>query len=114
MHREGKFSDNGRTRQKFSYPFKRSINDFYPCNHKNWNNGRKIVVELNMLPFWTITDCQSTGNLLHLNMFMHSEPKHKDTIPVLSKQAVKEILFVMVILLKTLIQLPIFFYYQSL
>ena len=41
MHRDGKFSDNGRTRQKFSCPFKRSKNGCCPCNHKNWNNGKK-------------------------------------------------------------------------
>ena len=41
MNRDGKFSDNGRTRQKFSYPFKRSKSGRCPCNHKNWNNGKK-------------------------------------------------------------------------
>lgn len=41
MHRDGKFSDNGRTRQKFCCPFKRSRNGECPCNHKNWNNGKK-------------------------------------------------------------------------
>lgn len=42
MHKDGKFSDNGRTRQKYSCPFKRSNSDnFCPCNHKNWNNGKK-------------------------------------------------------------------------
>ena len=41
MHRDGKFSDNGRTRQKFCCPFKRSGSGQCPCNHKNWNNGKK-------------------------------------------------------------------------
>lgn len=41
MHRDGKFSDNGRTRQKYSCPFKRSKSGECPCNHKNWNNGKK-------------------------------------------------------------------------
>ena len=41
MHRNGKFTDRGRTRQKFCCPFKRSKNGECPCNHKNWNNGRK-------------------------------------------------------------------------
>lgn len=41
MHKDGKFSDNGRTRQKYSCPFKRSKTGSCPCNHKCWNNGRK-------------------------------------------------------------------------
>ena len=39
--KDGKFSDNGRTRQKYCCPFKRSKSGCCPCNHKNWNNGRK-------------------------------------------------------------------------
>lgn len=41
MHKDGKFSNNGRTRQKYCCPFKRSKSGFCPCNHKNWNNGKK-------------------------------------------------------------------------
>lgn len=41
MHKDGKFSDNGRTRQKYCCPYKRSKCGCCPCNHKNWNNGRK-------------------------------------------------------------------------
>lgn len=41
MHRDGKFSDGGRTRQKYCCPFKRSNCGECPCNHKNWNNGKK-------------------------------------------------------------------------
>lgn len=41
MHKDGKFSDNGRTRQKYCCPFKRSKSAYCPCNHKNWNNGKK-------------------------------------------------------------------------
>ena len=41
MHKDGKFSDNGRTRQKYSCPFKRSKSGCCPCNHKCWNNGKK-------------------------------------------------------------------------
>lgn len=42
MHRDGKFSDNGRTRQKFCCPFKRTKGNYScPCDHKNWNNGKK-------------------------------------------------------------------------
>ena len=41
MHKDGKLSDNGRTRQKYSCPFKRSKSGSCPCNHKYWNNGKK-------------------------------------------------------------------------
>ena len=41
MHKDGKFSDNGRTRQKYCCPFKNSKTGSCPCNHKCWNNGKK-------------------------------------------------------------------------
>lgn len=41
MHRDGKVPDAGRTRQKFCCPFKRSKTGQYPCNHKNFLNGKK-------------------------------------------------------------------------
>ena len=41
MHKDGKTTDNGRTRQKFCCPFRQSKRGVCPCNHKNWNNGRK-------------------------------------------------------------------------
>lgn len=41
MHKDGKFTDNGRTRQKYCCPFKCSKSGVCPCNHKNWYNGRK-------------------------------------------------------------------------
>lgn len=41
MHKDGKFSDNGRTRQKYCCPFKHSSKGSCPCCHKNWNNGKK-------------------------------------------------------------------------
>lgn len=41
MHKDGKTSDRGRTRQKFCCPFRQSKSGVCPCNHKNWNNGRK-------------------------------------------------------------------------
>lgn len=43
MHRDGKFTDRGMTRQKFCCPFKRSTSpdSSCPCNHKCWNNGKK-------------------------------------------------------------------------
>ena len=41
MNKDGKFSDNSRTRQKYCCPFKNSKTSCCPCNHKNWNNGKK-------------------------------------------------------------------------
>lgn len=41
MNKDGKSYDRGRTRQKYYCPFKRSACSACPCNHKNWNNGKK-------------------------------------------------------------------------
>ena len=41
MHKDGKTKDNGRTRQKFCCPYRLSKTNTCPCNHKNWNNGKK-------------------------------------------------------------------------
>lgn len=41
MHKDGKTSDNGRTRQKFCCPFRLSKTGECPCNHEKWNNGKK-------------------------------------------------------------------------
>ena len=41
MNKDGKTYDNGRTRQKYSCPYKLSKTQECPCNHKNWNNGKK-------------------------------------------------------------------------
>ncbi len=41
MHRDGRYCDGIRTRQKFCCPFKHSKTGECPCNHKNWNNGKK-------------------------------------------------------------------------
>ena len=41
MWKDGKFSDNGRTRQKFCCPLKNSKNEVCPCHHKNFYNGKK-------------------------------------------------------------------------
>jgi len=44
MHRNGKFSDRDRTRQKFCCPFKNSshLHDC-PCNHKNFKKTGKAT-----------------------------------------------------------------------
>ncbi len=41
MHKCGVFSDNNRTRQKYCCPFKSNKKGICPCDHKNWNNGKK-------------------------------------------------------------------------
>ena len=41
MHKDGKTTDNNRTRQKFCCPFRQSKTGVCPCSHKNWNNGKK-------------------------------------------------------------------------
>ena len=41
MHKDGKTTDNHRTRQKFCCPFRQSKTGVCPCSHKNWNNGKK-------------------------------------------------------------------------
>ena len=42
MHKDGKTSDgHGGLRQKFCCPFRQSKSNSCPCNHKNWNNGKK-------------------------------------------------------------------------
>ena len=41
MHKDGKTTDNGRTRQKYCCPFRQSKTGQCPCNHRNWNNGKK-------------------------------------------------------------------------
>lgn len=41
MRKDGKLSDRNRTIQKYCYPFKNSKPGCCPCNHKNWNNGKK-------------------------------------------------------------------------
>lgn len=41
MHKDGKTTGNNRTRQKYCCPFRQSKTGVCPCNHKNWNNGKK-------------------------------------------------------------------------
>ena len=41
MWKDGKFSDNGRTRQKFCCPLKSSKDADCLCHHKNFYNGKK-------------------------------------------------------------------------
>lgn len=41
MHKDGKTFDNGRIRQKFCCPLRTSKSGRCPCDHKNWNNGKR-------------------------------------------------------------------------
>lgn len=42
MHKDGKTTDGrGGLRQKYCCPFRQSKTGCCPCNHKNWNNGKK-------------------------------------------------------------------------
>ena len=42
MHKDGKTTDGrGGIRQKYCCPFRQSNTSVCPCNHKNWNNGKK-------------------------------------------------------------------------
>ena len=42
MNKDGKTTDgHGGLRQKFCCPFRQSKTGTCPCNHKNWNNGKK-------------------------------------------------------------------------
>lgn len=42
MSKDGKTTDgHGGLRQKFCCPFRQSKTSVCPCNHKNWNNGKK-------------------------------------------------------------------------
>ena len=42
MHKDGKTTDGrGGIRQKYCCPFRQSKTGVCPCNHKNWNNGKR-------------------------------------------------------------------------
>ena len=41
MNKDGKCRSEGRVRQKYCCPFRNSKSGCCPCNHKNWNNGKK-------------------------------------------------------------------------
>lgn len=55
MHKDGKTTDNGRTRQKFCCPFRQSKRDICPCDHKTGITARKTGAARNTRPFQTIT-----------------------------------------------------------
>ena len=41
MNKDGKCRSEGRIRQNYCCPFRNSKSGCCPCNHKNWNNGKK-------------------------------------------------------------------------
>ena len=85
MNKDGKISEDRRTRQKYCCPFRQSKTSACHCNHKNWNNGKKTRVAHNILPFPTITDLRLTANVSLSKRSTPSEPKPNATTPVSSK-----------------------------
>lgn len=74
MHKDGKFSDGGRARQKYCCPFKRSKCGECPCNRSNWNNGKKNQAAQNTLQFLMTIDYLYTAVAFHLKPYMLLEP----------------------------------------
>lgn len=56
MHKDGKTTDNGRTRQKYCCPFRQSKTGVCPCNHKTGTTARKTEAARNIKPFPMTTD----------------------------------------------------------
>lgn len=94
MHKDGKTTDNGRTRQKYCCPFRQSKTGVCPCNHKNWNNGKKTGAARNIRPFrQTITDFPLTAAASILNGLTPCGRSVSVTIPA-SKSTGQERLWV--------------------
>ena len=56
MHKDGKTTDNHRTRQKYCCPFRQSKTGVCPCNHKTGTTARKTGAARNIKPFPMTTD----------------------------------------------------------
>ena len=100
MTKDGRFSDNGRTRQKYCCPFKRSSSFSCPCNHKNWNNGKK---SRGCTKYITISDDYRLSidrECVSFKRIMPSELKPNIAIQDSSKQIRKDCGFITLILLK--------------
>lgn len=79
--KDGKFSDNGRTRQKFCCPLKSSKDTDCPCHHKNFYNGKNIVAVQNTLLFWMICGLLLTEKANTLKVIILSAQNVNGTIP---------------------------------
>ena len=87
MHRDGKTSDNGRVRQKFCCPFRQSRTGVCPCNHKNWNNGKKNRGCTRYVTLPSDYRFPLTGSASALNEFMPCAQNANATTPVLKQPA---------------------------
>jgi hypothetical protein len=83
MHKDGKTTDNNRTRQKFCCPFRQSKTGACPCSHKNWNNGKKTGAVPGIRPFQQTTDFPLTGNACVLSVSMPCVQSVSVIIPAL-------------------------------
>ena len=83
MHKDGKTTDNNRTRQKFCCPFRQSKTGACPCSHKNWNNGKKTGAVPGIRPFQQTTDFPLTGNACVLSVSMPCVQSVSVVIPAL-------------------------------
>lgn len=83
MNKDGKCRSEGRIRQKYCCPFRNSKSGCCPCNHKNWNNGKK---HRGCTKYITVHDDYRLSIdrdcVFLLRKFILSEPKPNDTMLV--------------------------------
>ena len=113
MNKDGKTTDNGRTRQKYCCPFRQSRSGCCPCNHKNWNNGKTIIktgtterkteAAINTSLSLMITDYLSTEIVFLSKRFMPCVPKLSVTTLASSKLVRNGSGFTALMLFRTLI-----------
>ena len=90
MSKDGKTTDGrGGIRQKYCCPFRQSKTGVCPCNHKNWNNGKKNrgCTKYKTIP--TDSDFPLTGNACVLSVSMPCVQSVSVIIPV-SRHLVKK------------------------
>ena len=90
MSKDGKTTDGrGGMRQKYCCPFRQSKTGVCPCNHKNWNNGKKNrgCTKYKTIP--TDSDFPLTGNACVLSVSMPCVQSVSVIIPV-SRHLVKK------------------------
>ena len=90
MSKDGKTTDGrGGIRQKYCCPFCQSKTGVCPCNHKNWNNGKKNrgCTKYKTIP--TDSDFPLTGNACVLSVSMPCVQSVSVIIPV-SRHLVKK------------------------
>ena len=95
ISKDGKTTDGrGGIRQKYCCPFRQSKTGVCPCNHKNWNNGKKNrgCTKYKAIP---TTDFPLTGNACILSVSMLCVQNVSVTIPVLRHLVKKDFGFEM-------------------